>query len=418
MTAAMNQWDGKSIDALEPLVLKNGGSAQAIMGLKQKSLDMKAKYSQIAKDDAATGTSNITTLMKKNDAVAGALGSILQAPDEQLPQALNTTAQQLAQQGLIDPQHVQLAQQLAQSGDPAKIRQQLDIMRKGVTSNTQLLEESKNQATEDNQKAMRAQAETTAANTQAYRQATLAQGNQRLSIEGGRLAFETKKAGLTPDGTANPLAQAIATGHIVPERMSYLLSRNPDLIQGVMAVDPSFDVSKAQTYPTTYKDFTSGKTSIALNSGGTALTHLQELSAMNTDASHIPGTPAYNAYQNKADTVASELAKFYGDATIPAIASIKKTLTATLPGNRQAAIETQAKSMGDKLDAYQQTWENAAPSKAYQAPMPGISPKALAARAALDPTYKAPSAGASQPVQSGSAASANDPFAQFGGKAH
>ena len=42
-----------------------------------------------------------------------------------------------------------------------------------------------------------------------------------------------------------------------------------------------------------------------------------------------------------------------------------------------------------KFDAYQQSWDNAAPSKAYEAPMPGISAKATEARAALDPRFKA-----------------------------
>src|SRR6185312_17202991 len=105
--------------------------------------------------------------------------------------------------------------------------------------------------------------------------------------------------------------------------------------------------------------------------------------------SHIPGTAAYNAYMNKADTLATELATFYGDSTVPAIAHIKETLTATLPGQRDAAIETQAKSMGDKFDSYEQTWRNAAPSSSYEAPMPNVSKKAVDARAALDPDYKA-----------------------------
>jgi hypothetical protein len=147
MTTAMNQWDGKSIDDLAPLVLKNGGSATAVMGLKQKSLEMRQKYSEIAKDDAATGASNIATLKNKNDMVSGALSTVLQVPDAQLPQALTTTAQQLANQGLLDPQHVQIAQQIAQTGDPNKIRQQLDLMRKGMLSHSQLLEEAQKTAT-------------------------------------------------------------------------------------------------------------------------------------------------------------------------------------------------------------------------------------------------------------------------------
>jgi hypothetical protein len=212
------------------------------------------------------------------------------------------------------------------------------------------------------------------------------------SAQAGKLALKKAGgAGGSSAGTAadSALVDALVSGHVAPEKISQILSKNPKLIGQVMAKDPSFDSSKIAAYPATYKDFTSGKTSVALNAGGTALGHLKELQELNTNASHIPHTPAWTAYTNKVDTVASELAKFYGDTTIPAIAGIKETLNSTLPGNRDAAIRTQAQSMGRKIDAYQHQWQNAAPSKAYQAPMPGISASALAARAALDPEYAA-----------------------------
>jgi hypothetical protein len=246
--------------------------------------------------------------------------------------------------------------------------------------------------------ATEAQTAATQQNTQAYRQADLGVRRQQVGIAGGELALKQQQAGMSQNGQPSDLATAIAQGHIVPDRLGYLLSRNPTLIQGVMAADPTFDSSKAASYANTYKDFTSGKTSVALNAGGTALQHLQELQGMNTAESHIPGTADYNAYQNKADTVSAELARFYGTDTVPGIAAIKSTLTSQLPGTRDAAISTQAKSMGDKLDSYQQTWQNAAPSAAYQAPMPGISPKAIAARAALDPDYKPVGTASSTPT--------------------
>jgi hypothetical protein len=233
----------------------------------------------------------------------------------------------------------------------------------------------------------------------------------RLSIEGARLDFETKKSGLTPDGTPNPLAHAIATGHIVPERMGYLLSRNPDLVQGVMAVDPTFDVSKAQAYPTTYKDFTNTAPTKAggqILAAGTALQHLKKLDELNTTESHIPYTNAWTAYNNQAVTVAGELAKFYGENTDEGRASILKTLQTTLPGNRHSAITTQTHALGQRLDNFQQAWDNAAPSKAYQAPMPGISKQAMAARAALDPEYKIPSASMSSSAVPGNPPSGAD----------
>ena len=210
------------------------------------------------------------------------------------------------------------------------------------------------------------------------------------------------------------LVTQIGSGKMALNRLDYLLSKNPQLMAAVSQAYPDFDSSKVKSYTDTYKDFTSGPTSKALNAGGTGLGHLSELQDLNTPASHIPHTPAWTAYQNKATTVATELAKFYGDATVSGIDAIKQTLVSTLPGNREAAIETQAKSMGDKLDAYEQQWKNAAPSAAYQAPLPGISPQAKAARAKLDPEYAAKvqgQGGAAQPQFK-----IGDFFSQFGGK--
>ncbi|MCU1305165.1 MAG: hypothetical protein JWQ87_5449 [Candidatus Sulfotelmatobacter sp.] len=187
---------------------------------------------------------------------------------------------------------------------------------------------------------------------------------------------------------AQSLVTEIGTGKMALDRMTYLLSRNPGLAIQVARAFPDFDSSKVQSYSKTYNDFTSGKASTALNAGGTALSHLHELSNLNTVSSHIPGSPDYARYKNKAVTLATELAKFYGDSTIPAIQKIEDSLTSQLPGTRQAAIETQAQSMGDKFDSFEQQWKNAAPSAAYQAPMPNVTLRALQARAALDPAFK------------------------------
>ena len=192
-------------------------------------------------------------------------------------------------------------------------------------------------------------------------------------------------------GDNSTLVDMIGTGRMPAGRLSYIMARNPDLLTQVTKAYPDFDGSKIDAYTNVVKDFEStkkGSTGAALNAGATALKHLKELRDLNTTASHIPGSPAWNAYHNKADTVSTELATFYGDSTIPGIASIKGTLASNLPGTRQTAIETQAKSMGDKLDSYEQSWQEAAPSKAYEAAMPQIDAKAKEARAALDPIYK------------------------------
>ena len=183
------------------------------------------------------------------------------------------------------------------------------------------------------------------------------------------------------------IVRAIGTGHTAPDRLAYLLARNQKLLAEVTQAYPDFDSSKAKSYADAYKDFTSGKTADKITAGGVALQHLAELHDLNTSASHVPGTQAHAAYMNKAETVAGELAAFYGTNTEVGIANIKKSLEATVPGNRNAAIRTQAKSMGDRMDEFEQRWQNAAPSAAYQAPMPNVSAAAKNARAALDPIY-------------------------------
>ena len=192
-------------------------------------------------------------------------------------------------------------------------------------------------------------------------------------------------------GDDSTLVDMIGTGKMPAGRLSYVMARNPDLLTKVAKAYPDFDASKIDAYTKVVADFESthkGSTGNALNSGATALKHLKELRDLNTTRSHIPHTADWTAYKNKADTLSTELAAFYGDSTIPAIDHIKSTLTSTLPGNRDSAITHQAQSMGDKLDSYEQTWKQAAPSKSYEAPMPQIDDKAKDARAELDPSYK------------------------------
>jgi hypothetical protein len=207
-------------------------------------------------------------------------------------------------------------------------------------------------------------------------------------------ATAAKDRTLTGDGKggASPLVDSIGTGKVAPERMAYLLSRNPELLSAVTQKYPDFDGSKVAAYPSVYKEFTSmkpGTAGFTLNAGATALKHLKKLDELNTTQSHIYGTSDYIAYRNQLGTLAPELAKFYGDTTIPAIDSFKETLGSTLPRNRHAAIATQVGSMGKKFDSMQQTWDNAAPSKSYEAPMPNIDKEAMEARASLDPSYRA-----------------------------
>ncbi len=204
---------------------------------------------------------------------------------------------------------------------------------------------------------------------------------------------DTNKTGAEYLNTLPPAEKAIVNdigiGRAVPERISYLLSRNPALLSEVALAFPDIDTAKLEQYQKTYQDYTSGRTFRAIQAGGTAFNHLSELQDYNTPSARIQGTQDYVRYQNKLDTVATELASFYAQGNAPtkeAVADLKKTLgTLTF---RDEAIRTQAESMSDKMDNYEQGWQNAAPSKAYEAPMPGLSDKAKQDRAKLDPRYR------------------------------
>jgi hypothetical protein len=147
-----------------------------------------------------------------------------------------------------------------------------------------------------------------------------------------------------------------------------------------------YDTSKAKQYDAVRKDYESGKTSVALNSGATALKHLSELQDLNTIGSRVYGSSSYNAYNNKLNTVVGELIKFYGmPDTNESVSAMKSGLGATF--NRDAAIVEQAKSMGDKFASLQQTWDNASPSERYKPPMPQVDNEAKIALQKLHPAF-------------------------------
>ena len=190
------------------------------------------------------------------------------------------------------------------------------------------------------------------------------------------------------------VVKQIANGQMTAKNMAYLLSRNTALAAHVAQYDPKFDNSKVEGYSQAVKEFESTKPNTAgsaLNSGATALKHLNDLKKINDDNpidARIPGTKAYNAYHNLLDTITGELAQFY---QLPKTDNSIKSMASTLGSlaNRDAAISRQALSMGEKFDSFEQQWKNAAPSPRYQTAMPNVDDAAKQARANLDPTYKA-----------------------------
>lgn len=142
VTAAMRSWDGKDINDLYPLVLTNGGSANAVLGLKSTLLAQQEKFSTIAKNDAETGAKRIETMQKANDSLAGHLNTLDKVPDDQLVDAGNRELAAARNGGYIDPAHATVMDNLLATNDPTKIRPALDLFRKGLMTESQQLDEA------------------------------------------------------------------------------------------------------------------------------------------------------------------------------------------------------------------------------------------------------------------------------------
>ena len=209
--------------------------------------------------------------------------------------------------------------------------------------------------------------------------------SEKMKSEKDHLDAETDKL-LADKAGQDGLVDAIGSGHVSPERIGYILAKRPELLEAAVKKYPDISTARLEQYPKKYEEFTSTKPKTAgaqINNGATAFKHLRDLLALNTNMSHIPGTSAYKAYKSQMNTLVDELGQFYGTSTIPGLEGFKETLDSTLPGNREAAIRTQAHSMGVKMDSFVQQWKNAAPSKAFVDPMPYYDDEAQAARQSL-----------------------------------
>lgn len=209
--------------------------------------------------------------------------------------------------------------------------------------------------------------------------------NKSTQVKGGKGA---SGGGAAAPENEDALIDSIGQGKVKPNELGRMLQRDPQLAEKITQKYPDFDTTKVNSYAQVHRAFTSGREAQQLTSGDAVLQHLKELKDMNTVESHIPGTPDWNAYQNHLNTVAHELAGFYGHVTDQSVQGYKSKLGSNLPGTRDSAIHDQAHTMGDRLDAMKKRYTDAAPSKFYQAEFPDISDKGKEARAALDPAYR------------------------------
>ena len=145
---AMSPTPAPRYEDLIGLAIKNGASAATVMGLRKNLLDMQSTASTIAKNDAQAGSNDANAMKTKIGLVNDSLSSVLSLPDNQLAQGIMAASNDLSQKGLLDPQHVQIAQALvqqAQSGDVAGARQHLQLQIKSMGGFANLLTDAQKQ---------------------------------------------------------------------------------------------------------------------------------------------------------------------------------------------------------------------------------------------------------------------------------
>jgi hypothetical protein len=326
-----------SYDDLVPLAIKNGASFQAVQGLQAHILDMKTKAATIAMDDARAGASNADSMKANNGMIVDALTGAINAPDAQLPQAIAQTAQELAQKKLLDPQHIQMAQQIAQqaASDPSGARQQLNLYANSLGGFSKLLDEAQKkvqvqqeQGKSDPTSPFYSPSEQSVAMGTAPGAAQIQQGKvqQAAKVAGaeegarlpGEMALARQRQALS-QGDPGAAAQLLVNGDAT---LSELKSRGatPEFIANTLAAahklsngqynaqsaDAQFQVAKS---PANVAFFGSAKS--LTDKGGT----LDQLAAT---AKNIPGNqiPAFNSIADweKAATGSGPIAKFAAQA--------------------------------------------------------------------------------------------------------
>lgn len=138
MTASMHDWDGKDPSLLPGLVIKHGGSAQAVMGLQQQITARQVQLSQLSKDQ-------LSNKKDQNDQLSGQLSAALSGDDDGLHDRLLGVANTAATNGWADPQHIQSLQSMA-SLPPDQLRKNASIYQKSLTGEAAQISQAKDTA--------------------------------------------------------------------------------------------------------------------------------------------------------------------------------------------------------------------------------------------------------------------------------
>lgn len=139
------------------------------------------------------------------------------------------------------------------------------------------------------------------------------------------------------------------------------------LMQQLTTAYPNFDQSKAQSYFATRKDFTSGKTSVGINSYNTAIAHLgtmwDHVSGTNSLQLNNPASTVHRQLDMDKQLVSTELAKAVSNnqMTEKEKNDILSSISGYTVSSYQDRIREAVDLLNGKLESYQQQWSNGAP---------------------------------------------------------
>lgn len=103
LTKAMQQWDGKDYTQIPALVMKNGGSFNAISSATQNIISQREKAAETAKNAAQAQSDETNAEIKKNDEYRGRLQDIISAPTDQKQTLWDQEVTKEEQAGTIQP---------------------------------------------------------------------------------------------------------------------------------------------------------------------------------------------------------------------------------------------------------------------------------------------------------------------------
>lgn len=389
-TKAMQEWDGKDLNQLPSLILKNGGSAQAVIGAKQQLLSYQTSLTKLSTDQLANETT-------KNNSLAQLVANVKGLPPEQQPQAFEQAKAQAVQSGWLDPQHAQAMQyqgpqaldllEKSLIGHTAATANQLAVQKQAETErhdqadevNQGLRIQSEQLSAKDDMRYRMIQQQKALGNPVSQGDAAWATGYEKQKTLGTRTTFALQNAlPQGQNGQPSSIAQALASNQmkwqdVVSMRTPMAIKQK--LLDEVRSINPNYNSGDFSIEQGVRKSATSGKIADNLTAFNTAIDHAKQLqSAANAlDNGDLPGlnkignalgyqfgsdkTTNFNVIKN---ALAGEVSKVFkgGQATDAEIRAVEEPFSAAnSPAQLKGAIQNAVSLMNSKRNALKEQVE-------------------------------------------------------------